>query len=154
MRGMAWWHNCIHQGKISANIGHMVKHADSNTFIKNLFAMMSKSISGHPLYVDPAPWCLENNGATTVDGTEQGNIWHTYNILFHFARTGWETIAEFFFNNMNFPFYTTSKFEEMGIHKVSTILKEQTCDPTFACHVSKSNTNYTLFISCVKNSIL
>ena len=44
MREMAWWHKCIHHGKISENWGHMLKHAESNTSIPNLFATWTKVI--------------------------------------------------------------------------------------------------------------
>ena len=44
MREMAWWHKCIHHGKISENWGHMLKHAESNISIPNLFATWTKVI--------------------------------------------------------------------------------------------------------------
>lgn len=65
IREMAWWHKCIHQGKRSENIGHMEKHAESNTSINNLFAMLPKAIPPHLFYGDTAPWCLPTHGART-----------------------------------------------------------------------------------------
>lgn len=117
-------------------------------------------------YVDTAPWCLAKYVATVIDfnvkcinvsGRGEQIVW-TGVLLFNFAQykhSSSVTTRLIICCINTFSFYNTVKIKVWGYWQhISTIVNEETCYPTSACHVSKSNTNNTLFSGCMKIIIL
>lgn len=64
MRGMAWWHKCIHQEKKKRleNWGHMAKHAERAHFFQKCLCLSFDWL----VYVNTALWWLLRHGATVL----------------------------------------------------------------------------------------